>query len=127
MLDLRLTCRAVCQITYNSFAKAAFSNIFLNINSRALNRLLQISRHDAFAEHVCSISIDCYERFSRNEYVAAREIVTSPEVSARERRKALGRVRRADLEHDDKDFLERFVTVLRLTPKDGAFRPRHLH
>lgn len=52
ILNLRLTCRALCLKTQYEFGRAAFSTLRLDLHSKTLQRLLDICRVPAYGEAV---------------------------------------------------------------------------
>lgn len=110
LFSLRLTCRALCQKTNEVFAKAAFGRLVVHLDTRRLNRLTGISQCPTLARQVRWIMLSQWDRISEEEVLAAEKDALSSKLSRQERRDAQNVVWRANLEQDDKAFLDRYVS-----------------
>ncbi|KAF7195845.1 hypothetical protein HII31_02862, partial [Pseudocercospora fuligena] len=113
LFGLRLACRELNHKSLNIFAKSAFERLVLHLDSVSLQRFKSISQQPALASKVEWLLFSDYDRHGFNsleDYEKARQDATSREIPRKARRKAIEALRKAHIEQDDKDYIERSGT-----------------
>jgi len=102
-------CRGISAKTNEFYGRTAFRRLSIHPNYQALQRLTEISQHNAFASKVELLSISTYDRAtgSREEYEQAQVDAASLTLPRRQHREAEAPLWRAHREQDDKAFVER--------------------
>ncbi|KAK5736370.1 hypothetical protein LTR17_007534 [Elasticomyces elasticus] len=108
MLAFRLVCRAITSETHETFARAAFKSLIVDMSSRSLNLLKSIAEHPAFGVKVEQLKFyDEDSAYSPQGYLAF-----------------LAKARSGDLDVEEQAGVEEFLNFVGAEQEDKAFLQR---